>query len=139
MGAKDAQKAQAVGRIWESVIASVTGGLILWSVTSSSSQPVPTAQRMAFTLSPATQPIATPYNSALAEPTISELPHPRPQLSLSSRPIIPRWLGRQLAKPQRQLPQFSPLQHRIVLHLPHQPPARPSRRLRCLRQQTYRR
>ena len=80
-----------MGRIWESVVATVTGGLILWSVTSKPSQPVPTAERMAFTLSPspATPPIATPYDPALATPTICEAPAPAPAVQPIATPYSP--------------------------------------------------
>ena len=39
MGGKELRRELAVRRIWEGVIATVVGGLILWSVTSSMSQP----------------------------------------------------------------------------------------------------
>ena len=58
MGVKDLRRERAVRRIWESVIATVVGGLILWSVTSSMSQPTPTTERTAVAVAPALQPTA---------------------------------------------------------------------------------
>ena len=59
-------------RIWESVIATVMGGLILWSVTSSKSQPAPAAEGMTVAIAPAVQPAAAPNGPSLAAPTTIE-------------------------------------------------------------------
>ena len=47
MGARDLRRERAVRRICEGVVATVAGGLIVWSVTSSMSQPPSTTERMA--------------------------------------------------------------------------------------------
>ena len=54
-------------RIWESVIASVTGGLILWSVTSSMSQPAHTTERTAMVAAPVIGPTPAPIASYTAD------------------------------------------------------------------------
>ena len=60
VGAKDLRRELAVRRFWEGVIGTVVGGLILWLVTGSMSQPAATAERMAATAAPMTQPASQP-------------------------------------------------------------------------------
>ena len=63
VGAKDLRRELAVRRILESVATTVLGGVILWSVTGSMSQPVPTTDRMAVAIAPATQPTPIPFDA----------------------------------------------------------------------------
>lgn len=83
-------------RIWESVIASVTGGLILWSVTSSVSRPAPTTERMTVAAAPTIQPTVVPSGSAIAAPTMSEAPAPRMD---ANRPLPASIPGPTIAMP----------------------------------------
>ena len=89
MGAKDLRRELAMRRIWEGVIATVLGGLILWSVTSSMSRPAPTTERMAVTAAPATEPTATPNGPLLATSARSEAPAPRMCANLPPLASIP--------------------------------------------------
>ena len=52
-------------RIWESVIATVMGGLIVWSLTGSMSRPAPATERMAATAVPIVPPTAAPTLSCM--------------------------------------------------------------------------
>ena len=85
MGLKDVRRVRAMRRIWESVIATVTGGLILWSMTSSLSQPDAANGRTPVTVVPVVQPTATPPNPSLLTSTIVEAPPPRLGTTLSIR------------------------------------------------------
>lgn len=64
MGVKEKRKAIALRRIWESVIASVTGGLILWSLTSSLSRSAYTTERTVAAAAPAIGPTVSPQIGA---------------------------------------------------------------------------
>jgi hypothetical protein len=89
MGAKELRRELAVRRIWESVIATVMGGLILWSVTSSKPQPAPATEGMTVALAPAVQHAATPNVPALAASTTIENPAPLMDMNLSIPASIP--------------------------------------------------
>jgi hypothetical protein len=82
MGAKELRRERAARRIVESAIATVLGGLILWSMTSSMSQPSPATERMAVAAAPAVQPVAEPARFAPppceAPPLLMELDSPMP-------------------------------------------------------------
>ncbi len=86
MGVRDARRHLAVRRIWESVTATVVSGLILWSVTSSMSQPSPPTERMTVTVAPAAAPPAPPSSPALAAATISPWPA-EPVVATLSAPV----------------------------------------------------
>lgn len=74
MGVKEVRRELAVRRICESATASVVGGLILWSVTSSMSRPTPSTERMAVTVAPTIQ--------STAVPTLTPIPtHEGPSLA----------------------------------------------------------
>jgi hypothetical protein len=82
-----------MGRIWESVIATVIGGLIVWSVTGSMPKPQPgTNEKMAVAAMPAA-PTARMPNSPPALPTIVEAPllpavvDPPPLLAVAGPPL----------------------------------------------------
>ena len=60
MVARDLRREVELRRILEGVIATVTGGLILWSVTSSMSQPAPVVQATAAAIAPAAEAEAAP-------------------------------------------------------------------------------
>ena len=77
MGGKDLRRERAVRRIWEGVTATVVGGLILWSVTSSMSQPAMTTERTTVATTPAIGPTAAPNSPLPAASTTSEAPAPR--------------------------------------------------------------
>jgi hypothetical protein len=98
MSATDLPRELALRRIWESVIASVLGGFILWSVTSSMSRPAPTAEGMAVTVVPVIQP-TTVSNDPFAMPAISETPAPRMSANSSPLTSIP---GPTVAMPPRK-------------------------------------
>jgi hypothetical protein len=83
MGLKGVRRVRAMRRIWESVIASVTGGLILWSMTSSLSQPAAATGKLSATAVPLVQPTATPPTPSLLASTIVEAPPPRLGATLS--------------------------------------------------------
>jgi hypothetical protein len=75
MAARDLRREIALRRILEGVIATVTGGLILWSVTSSMSQPAPVVQATAAAVAPAAEAEAAPEvpkSSAPAAPATRE-------------------------------------------------------------------
>ena len=61
MGAKDLRRERAVRRICESIATTVLGGVILWSVTGSMSQPTLTTERTAVAIAPAIQPAPVPF------------------------------------------------------------------------------
>jgi hypothetical protein len=89
MGVKDLRRELAVRRIWESVIATVLGGLIVWSVTSSTSRPTPPAEGMTVTVASAVQPTATPDNLPVAASTTDKDPAPLMGENLSIPASIP--------------------------------------------------
>jgi hypothetical protein len=76
MGLKAVRRVRAMRRIWESVIATVMGGLILWSMTSSLSHPASTNGKTPLTAIPVLQPTATPSSPSLLTSTIVEAPPP---------------------------------------------------------------
>ena len=89
MGAKDLRRELAVRRFWEGVIGTVVGGLILWLVTGSMSQPTVATERMAATTAPATRPTAMPDSPSLATSTTSEVPTPPVGANLSIPASLP--------------------------------------------------
>ena len=97
MSVKELRRERAVRRIWESVTATVASGLILWSVTSSMSQPTPTAERTAVAVAPALQPTATPISPS---PDIARSVSPAsPALAISTREAPASHTGADLAIP----------------------------------------
>ena len=90
MGGRDLAQSGAVRRIWEGVTATVVGGLILWSMTSSLSQPALMTERTAMTMAPAAEPTAAPRSASLVAPTTSEAPAtPRIHANVSIPVSIP--------------------------------------------------
>jgi len=92
MAAEELQRELTGRRIGEGIAATVVGGLILWSLTSSMSQPAPATERMAVTAAPATEPAATPNSPnspSLVTSTTNEAPAPRMSTSLSIPASIP--------------------------------------------------
>ena len=86
MGVRDVRRERAVRRICEGATATVVGGLILWSLTSSMSQPAPATERTAITATPAIEPSAAPnssYSPSLAPSATNEAPVPRMSTNLS--------------------------------------------------------
>ena len=96
MGTRELRRQRAVRRIWESVIATVLGGLIVGSMTSSTSRPVAVIEPTA-----AAAPNPGKGNSpifadprigtvpVLAMPATSEAPQPRPSANVSPRASMP--------------------------------------------------
>jgi hypothetical protein len=75
----DLRKGLVMGRIWESVIATVVGGLIVWSVTGTMSPPSPpllTTERTAVAAVPASAPTLASNGPAIAAPRAIESPAP---------------------------------------------------------------
>ena len=62
-GAKDLRRAVQCDESLESVATTVLGGVILWSVTGSMSQPAATTDRMAVAIAPAAQPTPIPFDA----------------------------------------------------------------------------
>jgi hypothetical protein len=94
MGAIDSPRESAVRRIWEGIIATLVGGLILWFVTSSISQPARTTERMEIAVAPAVRPSPMTKGASLATSPASEAPAPRmgvelPPLASISASIAP--------------------------------------------------
>jgi hypothetical protein len=80
MGAKDVRSAAAMRRILEGTVTTLTGGLILWSVTGSMSRPAPTTDRREVTVGSAVEPTAIPNgpnSPSVATSTVSEAPAPQ--------------------------------------------------------------
>ena len=82
MDSEDLRKELAVRRIWEGVVATVVGGLILWSVTSSMSRSAPSTERMEIAVAPSLQPPPAPNGLAVATSTTREDPPPQAGASL---------------------------------------------------------
>ena len=76
MGATDSPRETAIWRIWEGIIATVAGGLILWFVTSLMSQPVRTTERTDLAVAPAAASPTTPESSPPGGSITSEAPAP---------------------------------------------------------------
>jgi hypothetical protein len=72
MAARDARRELALRRILEGVIVTVTSGLILWSVTSSMSQPGPSTPPIVVAMAPTTEPAAPPPIPSFVAPAGSE-------------------------------------------------------------------
>jgi hypothetical protein len=60
MGGRELRRQRTMRRIWESVIATVLGGLIVGSMTSSTSRPAPVVGPVAVTAAPVVQPPLAP-------------------------------------------------------------------------------
>ncbi len=90
MSATDVPRDRAVRRIGEGVVATVLGGLILWSVTSSMSRGTRTAERTEAAAAPAIQPTPAPTARVPATATTSEGPAPRLGVKLSPLASIRR-------------------------------------------------
>ena len=88
MSARELRRKRAVRRIWESVIATVLGGLIVGSMTSSASRPTPVIAPTAAAAIPPVQP-ATADSPALAMPATPEPPPLRPSASIPPRTSMP--------------------------------------------------
>ncbi len=120
MGVKEVRRALAVRRIFESAIASVVGGLILWTVTSSMSRPAASPERTIVTITPAAMksmaaPITTPSST-------QEGPSPavttKTEASAASLPLlasIPGPMAPVTPPKANLLPYFSPAGS-ILLH-----------------------
>jgi hypothetical protein len=98
MGGRELRRKRTVRRIWESVTATVLGGLIVGSMTSSMSRPAPVAERTTIAAVPTVQaetaPVVQPAPAAadspvLAMPAASEAPKPRTSANLSVPPSMP--------------------------------------------------
>jgi hypothetical protein len=96
MGGRELRRKLAVRRIWESVFATVLGGLIVGSMTSSMSRPAPVAEQAAVTAAPVVPPMVAPVapplpgeSPALAMPATSDAPQPRTSANPPARISMP--------------------------------------------------
>lgn len=89
MGARDLRRKLAARRILESAIATVLGGLILWSVTSSMSRPTPATEGREATAAPIIQSTPAPGGPSLAASETNEYPVPPVSANVSLLASIP--------------------------------------------------
>jgi hypothetical protein len=83
MGIRELRRERAVRRIWESVFATVTGGLIVWSVTSSLSLPSSTIDKVNVATGPAIRATDSTNSPPAASPTLGGCLPPRQAVNLS--------------------------------------------------------
>ena len=96
MGGRELRRQRAMRRIWESVIATVLGGLIVGSMTTSMLRPAAVTERPAAAsvvqppLAPAAPPLAAVDSPVLAMPVTNEISTPPPtQANLSVPAPVP--------------------------------------------------
>jgi hypothetical protein len=84
MGARELRRERTLRRIWESVVATVLGGLIVWSLTSSKLQPA--TERVAAAVTPTVAPI--PVASAALPTPIAPSRSAGPVVQASPPPLV---------------------------------------------------
>lgn len=86
MGVKELRRELAVRRVGEGVVATVVGGLILWSLTSAMPRSTPTAEKMGVTAAPAIHSTTMPDGPMLVPAPAGE--NPVPQIVANAVPTV---------------------------------------------------